>query len=32
VLEILRSPEFKMELEGIGGYDLTEIGQIVAEV
>jgi putative molybdopterin biosynthesis protein len=32
VLEILRSPEFKMDLEGIGGYDLTEIGQIVAEV
>lgn len=32
VLEILRSQEFKMELEGIGGYDLTEIGQIVAEI
>lgn len=31
VLEILRSREFKMELEGIGGYDLTEIGKIVAE-
>ncbi|KNY25171.1 substrate-binding domain-containing protein [Pseudobacteroides cellulosolvens] len=31
VLEILRSQELKMELEGIGGYDLTEIGQIVAE-
>jgi putative molybdopterin biosynthesis protein len=31
VLEILRSQEFKLELEGIGGYDLTEIGKIVAE-
>lgn len=31
VLEILRSQEFKMELEGIGGYDLTEIGRIMAE-
>jgi putative molybdopterin biosynthesis protein len=31
-IEILRSHELKMELEGIGGYDLTEIGQIVAEV
>jgi putative molybdopterin biosynthesis protein len=31
VIEILRSHEFKMELEGIGGYDLKEIGKIVAE-
>jgi putative molybdopterin biosynthesis protein len=31
VIEILRSQDFKMELEGIGGYDLTEIGKIVAE-
>ena len=31
VLEILRSPEFKAELEGIGGYDLKETGVIVAE-
>jgi len=30
VLEILRSQEFKMELEGIGGYDLTETGKVVA--
>lgn len=30
-LEILRSQEFKKELEGIGGYDLTEIGKVVAE-
>lgn len=32
VLEILRSQELKMEIEGIGGYDLTEIGKIVAEI
>lgn len=31
VLEILRSHEFKMELEGIGGYDLKETGEIIAE-
>ena len=31
VLEILRSPDFKAELEGIGGYDLQETGVIVAE-
>lgn len=31
VLEILRSQEFKLELEGIGGYDLSETGKIVAE-
>jgi putative molybdopterin biosynthesis protein len=30
-VEILRSPEFLMELEGIGGYDLAETGRIVAE-
>lgn len=30
-LEILRSQEFILELEGIGGYDLAETGQIVAE-
>jgi len=31
VLEILNSDEFKMELEGIGGYDLKDLGKIVAE-
>ncbi len=31
ILEILRSQELRMELEGIGGYDLEEIGRIVAE-
>ncbi|MBC2579732.1 helix-turn-helix transcriptional regulator [Clostridium sp. DJ247] len=32
VIDILRSEEFKMELLGIGGYDLNEIGTIVAEL
>ncbi len=31
VLEILNSQEFRLELEGIGGYDLSELGKIVAE-
>ncbi|KNY27568.1 substrate-binding domain-containing protein [Pseudobacteroides cellulosolvens] len=31
VLEIIRSEEFKMELLGIGGYDLYDIGKIIAE-
>lgn len=31
VFEILRSREFKLELEGIGGYNLDDIGQIIAE-
>lgn len=31
VPEILCSREFKAELEGIGGYDLTETGKIIAE-
>lgn len=31
VLEILRSSSFKMELEGIGGYDLTDLGKLVSE-
>lgn len=30
-VEILRSPEFRLELEGIGGYELAETGKIVAE-
>jgi len=32
VLEILRSQEFKLELEGIGGYDLTELGKIITQI
>ncbi len=31
VLEILNSSEFRLELEGIGGYDLSELGKVVAE-
>lgn len=31
VMEVLGSREFKMELAGVGGYDLTETGRIVAE-
>jgi len=31
VLQILRSHEFKLELEGIGGYDLKDLGEITAE-
>lgn len=31
VIEILRSSKFRAELEGIGGYDLKETGNIVAE-
>lgn len=32
VLEIIRSSEFKSELQGLGDYDLTETGLIVTEV
>ncbi|MHC1682771.1 MAG: substrate-binding domain-containing protein [Clostridiaceae bacterium] len=32
VLEIIRSEEFKWELEGIGGYDLKDLGKITAEL
>lgn len=31
IFEILRSEDFKMEMHGIGGYDLTEAGVIAAE-
>ncbi len=31
IFEILRSKEFKLEFEGIGGYDIEEMGNIVAE-
>jgi putative molybdopterin biosynthesis protein len=31
IFEILRSDEFKFELQGLGGYDLTELGKIIAE-
>ncbi|MBA5851670.1 helix-turn-helix transcriptional regulator [Clostridium sp. cel8] len=32
IIKILRSDSFKSELIGIGGYDLTETGNIVAEL
>lgn len=31
VLQIIRSDEFKLELDGIGGYDLSNLGKITAE-
>lgn len=31
MLEILRSEDFKTEFKGIGGYDISEMGRIVAE-
>lgn len=31
ILEVLRSDEFKIEFKGIGGYDTSEMGNIVAE-
>lgn len=32
IIDILRSEEFKMELLGIGGYDVSETGKVVAEL
>ena len=32
IVEILQSEEFKSELEGLGGYDISETGNIVAEL
>ena len=32
LLEILRSPAFKAELEGISGNDYRDIGKVVAEI
>lgn len=31
IFSILRSDDFKLELQGMGGYDLTELGKIIAE-
>ncbi|WP_446897932.1 substrate-binding domain-containing protein [Clostridium sp. LBM24168] len=31
ILEIIQSKEFKMEISGIGGYDISELGKIIAE-
>ncbi|MFL0198261.1 substrate-binding domain-containing protein [Clostridium sp. WILCCON 0269] len=32
IIKIIRSKEFKAELLGLGGYDLTETGNIIAEL
>jgi putative molybdopterin biosynthesis protein len=31
IIEIVQSPEFKTGLSGIGGYDLSETGKVIAE-
>lgn len=31
ILQVINSEEFRMELEGIGGYDLAEMGKIMGE-
>lgn len=31
IMEIIQSEEFKMEVSGIGGYDISEMGDIIAE-
>lgn len=31
VLDVINSEEYKLELQGIGGYELTDIGKIIAE-
>lgn len=31
IFEIIHSDEFKFELQGLGGYDLTELGKVIAE-
>ncbi|EGT2204518.1 helix-turn-helix transcriptional regulator [Clostridioides difficile] len=32
IINIINSPEFKAELQGIGGYDLTDTGKTIAKV
>lgn len=32
VLAVLRSPDFKKEIQGMGGYDISKMGEIIAEV
>ena len=32
VIEILNTQEFKLELDGIGGYNLDHIGKVIAEI
>jgi len=32
LLQVLLSPAFKAEIEGIGGYDVTDLGRLIAEI
>ncbi|MBP2665451.1 MAG: superfamily domain protein [Firmicutes bacterium] len=32
LLAILRSPEFRKEIESLGGYDISQMGEIMAEI
>jgi putative molybdopterin biosynthesis protein len=32
LLAIIRGPEFRQEVEALGGYDATEMGRVVAEL
>ncbi|MDE8692329.1 substrate-binding domain-containing protein, partial [Faecalibacterium sp. DFI.5.82] len=32
IINIINSPEFKAELQGLGGYDLTDTGKTIAKV
>jgi hypothetical protein len=31
IMKIVQSQEFKLEILGIGGYDVSEMGKIIAE-
>jgi putative molybdopterin biosynthesis protein len=32
LLEVLQQPSFKSEVESLGGYDTSQMGQVIAEV
>lgn len=32
IMKVINSEEFKRDLEGIGGYDLTDMGEVVGEI
>ncbi|MDA8442563.1 MAG: excisionase, partial [Peptococcaceae bacterium] len=32
LMSILQSPAFRTEVSGIGGYDVSQMGQIIAEL
>jgi putative molybdopterin biosynthesis protein len=32
LIAILRSPEFRKEIESLGGYDISQMGEIMAEI